>query len=289
MLSWQTYIAKFIGLTAMLCSGLSLGKEGPFVHLSSIIAEILPWRWLHGENNTLRHQLLTAAIAVGVTATFGAPIGGVLFSIELTTATYNISNLWKAFYSAFIAVVLFRALGTIQKIRLFNAEAGYFYREHQQIGLNIELLFYFMLAIILGLIGSFFIYILRVCLTLKKQNKGMWIFDPWFYSITIALFILNVQFFTKLTQVGDKEIISSLIAIDENYNEADMPLMENIPPADWSHFDLDEMKDKRFWLSNDQYLASYVLMKFVFTVLTLTMNVPAGTFMPVFTLGMAAG
>ena len=110
MLNWQTYVAKLVGTTAMLCSGLSLGKEGPFVHMSAIIADNLPWRWFDGNNNTLRHQMLTASIAVGVTATFGAPIGGVLFSIELTSHIYNISNLWKAFYSAFIAVLLFKAI-----------------------------------------------------------------------------------------------------------------------------------------------------------------------------------
>ena len=106
-----------------------------------------------------------------------------------------------------------------------------------------------MLAIMLGLIGSFFIFLLRVCLTFKKNYKDVWIFNPWVYSLLIALFILNVQYFTKLTQIGDKEIIKSLIEIDKNFNEADMPLMENLPEPDWSHFDLDEMKDSKFWIS----------------------------------------
>ena len=52
--------------------------------------------------------MIAAAIAVGVAATFGAPIGGVLFSIELSTNVYNIHNLWKALYSATIAVVIFK-------------------------------------------------------------------------------------------------------------------------------------------------------------------------------------
>lgn len=55
MLSWWTYLGKFVGVTAMLCSGLSLGKEGPFVHMASIIADNLPWRYVHGNNHTLRH------------------------------------------------------------------------------------------------------------------------------------------------------------------------------------------------------------------------------------------
>jgi len=52
--------------------------------------------------------MLVAAIAVGVTATFGTPIAGVLFSIELSTTVYNLQNLWKVFYSAIISVAIFK-------------------------------------------------------------------------------------------------------------------------------------------------------------------------------------
>ena len=34
----KTLIAKMVGLTATLGSGMPLGKEGPFVHIASIVA-----------------------------------------------------------------------------------------------------------------------------------------------------------------------------------------------------------------------------------------------------------
>lgn len=43
MLSFRTYIGKCLGMIFMLSSGLSLGKEGPFVHISGCIAESLPY------------------------------------------------------------------------------------------------------------------------------------------------------------------------------------------------------------------------------------------------------
>lgn len=43
MLSFRTYISKVLGMIFMLSSGLSLGKEGPFVHISGCIAETLPY------------------------------------------------------------------------------------------------------------------------------------------------------------------------------------------------------------------------------------------------------
>jgi len=51
-------------------------------------------------DNILKRQMLAASVAAGVTATFNAPIGGVLFSIEVTTTYYLVNDLWKAFFCA---------------------------------------------------------------------------------------------------------------------------------------------------------------------------------------------
>ena len=40
-LSFQTFIGKIIGLFAAVSAGLSVGREGPFVHLSAAIANKL--------------------------------------------------------------------------------------------------------------------------------------------------------------------------------------------------------------------------------------------------------
>ena len=40
-LTFKTLVAKVVGLTATLGSGMPLGKEGPFVHIASIVAALL--------------------------------------------------------------------------------------------------------------------------------------------------------------------------------------------------------------------------------------------------------
>lgn len=40
-LTFRTLVAKIVGLTFTLASGLPLGREGPFVHISSIVATLL--------------------------------------------------------------------------------------------------------------------------------------------------------------------------------------------------------------------------------------------------------
>ena len=113
-------------------------------------------------NNTLRHQIFTAAIAVGVTATFGAPIGGVLFSIELTTNFYNIFNLWKSLFAATIAVIIFKSFKLLGFVELFDASGHHFYKGTYQIGMNQELPFFMIMAIFMGIFGSFYIWIHKI-------------------------------------------------------------------------------------------------------------------------------
>ncbi|GBM33280.1 Chloride channel protein 2 [Araneus ventricosus] len=86
-LSLRTLISKVIGLTCTLGSGMPLGKEGPFVHISSILATILSklvtsFKGIH-ENESRANEMLAAACAVGVACSFAAPIGELLLEDSL--------------------------------------------------------------------------------------------------------------------------------------------------------------------------------------------------------------
>ena len=64
--------------------------------------------------------MLAASVAAGVTATFGAPIGGVLFSIEVTSTYYMVSNLWKAFFCSVWGILAFKFFAILGSVELFN-------------------------------------------------------------------------------------------------------------------------------------------------------------------------
>lgn len=112
-LSGWTLIIKVVGLGLSVSSGLNVGKEGPFVHLSSCLAFTIsrlfkrfryginqladdePIPGLPGQRNpkessfnahrkdeALLREVLTCACAAGVAVAFAAPIGGVLFALE---------------------------------------------------------------------------------------------------------------------------------------------------------------------------------------------------------------
>jgi len=156
MLSFKTYLSKVLGMIAMLSSGMSLGKEGPFVHIAGCIASFLPYKQLEA-NKTLKHQFLTAAVAVGVTCTFGAPIGGVLFAIEVSSSTFTVSNLWKAFFTSTLTVLCFKSVGKLSQAAVFSADASYFFTGVAPVGINHEQPFFACLGLLCGTVGSYYI------------------------------------------------------------------------------------------------------------------------------------
>ncbi|KAG6820744.1 H(+)/Cl(-) exchange transporter 3 [Arthromyces matolae] len=82
-LGGRVLFTKSVGLALSVASGLSLGKEGPFVHIASCIGNIISRFFSKYENNEAkRREILSAACAAGVAVAFGAPIGGTLFSLE---------------------------------------------------------------------------------------------------------------------------------------------------------------------------------------------------------------
>lgn len=70
---------------------------------------------------------MAASAAVGLSSTFAATIGGVLFSIEITTLYYDIGNYFKAFVAAIsgtVAVSLVRTLEEGSPVRVNTGGGG---------------------------------------------------------------------------------------------------------------------------------------------------------------------
>ena len=90
----KTLVVKTLALVLSVASGLSLGKEGPYVHIATCVGNIA-CRMFHkySHNDGKRREVLSASAASGVAVAFGAPLGGVLFSLEEVRYAVH-SNLW---------------------------------------------------------------------------------------------------------------------------------------------------------------------------------------------------
>uniref|UniRef100_V5GJ05 Chloride channel protein 2 n=1 Tax=Anoplophora glabripennis TaxID=217634 RepID=V5GJ05_ANOGL len=176
-LTFRTLVAKVIGLTATLGSGLPLGKEGPFVHIASISATLLS-KLVTGfqgiyENESRTTEMLAAACAVGVGSCFAAPIGGVLFSIEVTTVYFAVRNYWRGFFAAVCGATTFRLLA----VWFQNAEtvtAMFKTNFYMDFPFDPQELFVFaLLGAFSGVGGAFFVWVHRHYVIFMRNSKTL--------------------------------------------------------------------------------------------------------------------
>ena len=112
LIGFETFVTKVFGVVLAVTSGLCVGKEGPLAHIGGIIGAAVPYlplpRFNWFRNDTTKRKLIAAGSSAGVSAAFGAPIGGTLFAFELSKPTpfWKFSTLWKAFISCALAVFM---------------------------------------------------------------------------------------------------------------------------------------------------------------------------------------
>ncbi|MFZ5351291.1 MAG: ClC family H(+)/Cl(-) exchange transporter [Bacillota bacterium] len=78
---WQVLLSKFIGGIISIAAGLSLGRQGPSVQIGAALGK--GYSKLLGRSKTEESFLMTGGAAAGLSAAFGAPFAGVMFSLEI--------------------------------------------------------------------------------------------------------------------------------------------------------------------------------------------------------------
>ncbi|KAG9344932.1 hypothetical protein JZ751_009472 [Albula glossodonta] len=185
-LTLKAFLAKVVGLTAGLGSGMPVGKEwssvlrpnncmGPFVHIASICAAVLSkiMSIFSGvyENPYGYTDILTVGCAVGVGCCFGTPLGGVLFSIEVTSTYFAVRNYWRGYFAATFSAFIFRVLSVWNKdavtiTALFRTN----FRMEFPFDLQ-ELPAFAIIGISCGFLGAFFVYLNRqVVMVMRRQT-----------------------------------------------------------------------------------------------------------------------
>lgn len=109
----KTLLCKVIGVTFSVAAGLPVGKEGPMVHSGSVVAAGISqgktqfWgvdtsfsKFSDFRNDREKRDFVACGAAAGVASAFGAPIGGVLFSLEEGASYWSTKLTWRCFFCA---------------------------------------------------------------------------------------------------------------------------------------------------------------------------------------------
>uniref|UniRef100_A0A8C7UMF7 Chloride voltage-gated channel 2 n=1 Tax=Oncorhynchus mykiss TaxID=8022 RepID=A0A8C7UMF7_ONCMY len=287
-LTFKTFVAKVIGLTCALGSGMPLGKEGPFVHIASLCAALLSkFMSLFGgiyENESRNIEMLAAACAVGVGCCFAAPIGGVLFSIEVTSTFFAVRNYWRGFFAATFSAFIFRVLAVWNKdeetiTALFKTR----FRLDFPFDLQ-ELPAFAVIGIASGFGGALFVYLNRLIVQFIRKQKTINKFlmkKRLLYPALVTLLVSTLTFPPGFGQfmAGKLTQKESLVTLLDNRTWAKQGIAEGFDyignSQAWNHPQVNVFVT----------LVLFIVMKFWMSALATTIPVPCGAFMPVFVIG----
>lgn len=151
-----------------------------------------------------------AAICVGTVATFGAPIGAVIFAMELTSTYYMVGNLWKCFLAALSAIITYHLLhGKIDYIKPPK------HTRFENVDLNHEIIFFVILGIISAGVAGLFNHVLTKIIFLRVKLKNPYISNRWKWCTTVILFISIVSFPINYLKFGEKKICDMFFSLED--------------------------------------------------------------------------
>ncbi|ETP37141.1 hypothetical protein F442_15037 [Phytophthora nicotianae P10297] len=271
---FSTFLAKVAGLVCSVGGGLIVGTEGAYVHIMSIVTHhLLKTPVFKGFSVHLngRLQLLAAACAVGVSSLFSSPIGGVLFSMEVTSTYYLMSNYIKAFISAVAGAVMLRLTLVLAKSESNLATQAVLKTQFPASPFTIwEIPLYIFLGTVLGLLCTAMMWFLRKIAehrssfrkSSQKWKKVLvtWI-DPLIVSILTAVLTFVPGEYARHNSMDDLAIL---------FTEGELP-------SSWH-------------VTSKYYALSILSAVFMFLLpLCITLRIPTGIWVPTFIAGAAFG
>jgi len=211
-LNFRTLVSKCVGLVMAYASGLSIGKEGPFVHIASILCSLLsklPFFKYIRQNNAAYMQVLSAATAVGVTSAFGTPVGGVFFSMEVTSTFYHVENLWRAFFVSITAKLISVILSQFMPfgLDLFEVKLGFVQWQ------LIELIPFAFMGILFGILSGAFVRLMTLVFRLSRIHPRLQTaYGQLGRAATVCLVLALIAFPVPLMRNDNSIIVPYLVA-----------------------------------------------------------------------------
>ncbi|KAL4234642.1 hypothetical protein ACF0H5_006283 [Mactra antiquata] len=110
----KTMIVKFFSCVTCVGCGLPVGPEGPMIHLGALVgagmsqfkSETLGIKLPILEKfrtSEARRNFISAGAAAGVASAFGAPVGGLLFSMEEVSSFWTVTLSWQIFFCCIVS------------------------------------------------------------------------------------------------------------------------------------------------------------------------------------------
>ncbi|RKP27723.1 chloride channel [Syncephalis pseudoplumigaleata] len=258
-----TLLIKSIGLALSVGSGMSIGKEGPAVHMACCVGNVVSRlfdKFRH--NKSKKREIITAASAAGVGVAFGSPIGGVLFALEEMSSQFTLKTMWRSFFCAMVATVVLKAINPFRTGNLVMFQATYDRDWH-----FFEIILFVLIGLFGGLYGAVVIkYNLKVAKLRKKYLAQYGVQEV----MLLALVTTMLGYFNLFLRLDMTELMSILFKECENG-------------------DFNGLCQQTQVMRMIQLLLWATVMRIGFTIVSYGCKVPAGIFVPSMAIGACFG
>ncbi|XP_029644599.2 chloride channel protein A-like isoform X2 [Octopus sinensis] len=186
--SMGTLLVKFVSCLCAIGSGMPVGPEAPMVHMGALIGACLGQVRFEKLNVNLaifqrlrnsqdRRNFISAGAAAGIASAFGAPIGGLLFSMEEVSSFWTKSLSWQIFFCCMVATFVTDLLNSVFHGYQHVGTFGHFEKEHYVlfhlatvININVLLLIpTIVIGITGGILGAFFTFLKLKMARMRKK------------------------------------------------------------------------------------------------------------------------
>ncbi|KAJ9243460.1 chloride channel [Paecilomyces variotii] len=267
-LGLKTLILKTLALILSVSSGLSLGKEGPYVHIATCVGNICCRMFSkYHQNDGKRREVLSASAASGVAVAFGAPIGGVLFSLEEVSYYFPPKTLFRTFFCCIAAALSLKFLNPYGtgKIVLFQVR----YVSDWEM---FEMILFIVLGILGGALGALFI---KASSLWARSFRRIPIIKKWpVLEVALVALITGItSFWNRYTKLAVAELLLELASPCGKNEEARTGLCP----------------DEDGIMEVVRYLLVAFVIKSLLTTVTFGIKVPAGIYVPSMVVGGLMG
>ncbi|KAM0443353.1 hypothetical protein ACHAQK_003716 [Fusarium lateritium] len=260
---------KAVGATFAVATGMCLGKEGPFVHISACVGYLITMcipKYATNQRNL--REMLSVACSAGLSVAFGAPIGGVLFSYEEISTYFPRRVLWRSCLCSVVAAAVLKELNPTGTGKLVLFETNY--------GVNYDALHY-LVFMILGICGGVFggVFCQANFLWAKSFRKIPIIKNsPVFEVALVALVTAVLQFPNVLIRETGDIVMQRLLVDCNNIKE------------DWICQQEAKLAGKGTYYA---WLISGTFVKLLLTTITFGCKIPSGIIIPAMDAGALFG
>ena len=154
--------------------------------------------------------MYSAAVAAGMTCTFGAPMGAVMFSIEVSSTYYMVSNLFKSFFCATFSLIIFKITDMISWMHL-----SFPTKFPTNIDIDHEIFLYAILGILSGIFGALFIQVMTKITFLRLKFKDSLISNRWRWCFFVAVISGLMKFPVPFMLISDYRILNHMFLIND--------------------------------------------------------------------------